>query len=211
MERVMRSSGATDPELTGDFVSTKRKWNDGPTLLVIDVQIGLNSPEYGPRGNPSCLSNVAGLLQAWRGRRLPVIFTRHVSSRPDSPLAPGAPGLAIEAAVAPHPGEPVFDKRTNSPFKLPAFVQALAPPGPHHELVIVGLATDACVTAAAREAKDLGYEVTVVHDACASFDRPSLGGAALPADLVHEVCIAALAASGITLRSTQAQRSALGA
>lgn len=63
----MGSSSTTDPQSTGDCVSTRRKWSDGPTLLVIDGQTGLRSPEYGPRGNASCLPNIARLLQAWTG------------------------------------------------------------------------------------------------------------------------------------------------
>ncbi|MBK1690177.1 nicotinamidase-related amidase [Rubrivivax gelatinosus] len=174
-----------------------------PTLVIVDVQIGLAAPEYGRRCNPRFLLHVEQLLGAWRTAGLAVVFTRHVSSRPGSPLAPGADGLAIEPRVAPASGEPVFDKRTNSAFKQPRFAAALAPAPA--ELVVVGLATDACVTATAREALDLGYRVTVVHDACSTYERRAPAGETLPAELVHDVALAALAASGIRLRSTADQ------
>ncbi|WP_416462902.1 isochorismatase family protein [Rubrivivax gelatinosus] len=171
--------------------------------MIVDVQIGLAAPEYGRRCNPRFLLHVEQLLGAWRTAGLAVVFTRHVSSRPGSPLAPGADGLAIEPRVAPASGEPVFDKRTNSAFKQPRFAAALAPAPA--ELVVVGLATDACVTATAREALDLGYRVTVVHDACSTYERRAPAGETLPAELVHDVALAALAASGIRLRSTADQ------
>ena len=48
--------------------------------------------------------------------------------------------------------------------------------------MIVGIATDACITATAREAKDLGYEVTIVSDACATFERSGPGALRYPAE-----------------------------
>ena len=61
----------------------------------------------------------------------------------------------------------------------------------------VGMATDACITATARETKDLGYVAVVVGEACATFPRPTPEGAAYPAATVQGVSLAALAASGI--------------
>ena len=58
-------------------------------------------------------------------------------------------------------------------------------------LVIAGMQTHMCVEAAARAAADLGFEVTVVADACAT--RPlEYGGAKVPADQVHASTLAAL-------------------
>lgn len=44
---------------------------------------------------------------------------------------------------------------------------------------------------------DLGHSTIVVGEACATFSRLSLAGASIPAALVQEVSLAALAASGI--------------
>jgi len=168
-------------------------------LLVVDMQIGLDEACYGPRHPAHPHPAVAQLLDAWRSAGQAVGYTRHRSSRLGSALSPGAPGTAIHPAVAPANGEPVFDKTTNSAFHHPGFaaaVHALAP----DRVVIAGMATDACITATARDAHDRGLPVTVVGDACATFDRRSLDGTVLRAGTVHDVALAALAASGIDVR-----------
>jgi nicotinamidase-related amidase len=165
-------------------------------LLVIDVQAGLDDPAYGPRSNPSCENKIGALLSAFRQAAYPVIYTRHFSLRPGSRLSPNDPGSQIKNSVAPLNGELVFTKTTNSAFKDAGFSGSLHEFGTR-ELVLVGIATDACVTATAREAKDLGYHVTVVSDGCATFSRASQEGGRYAAELVNDVSLAALAASGM--------------
>jgi nicotinamidase-related amidase len=96
----------------------------------------------------------------------------------------------------------VFPKTTNSAFKNPQFASALAELQTR-DLVLIGIATDACVTATAREAKDLGYAVTLVADACATFPRWVAHGGTFPADTVHQVVLAALVASGMRVVTTR--------
>jgi nicotinamidase-related amidase len=52
--------------------------------------------------------------------------------------------------------------------------------------------TSMCVDATVRAAVDLGFETTVVHDACATCDL-EFGGQAVPAASVHAAFLAALA------------------
>lgn len=165
-------------------------------LIVVDMQVGLDDPHYGERCNPSCEVNVQRLLNAWRNARQPIFYTKHISLRPSSPLARGHPGAAVKQEVAPLEGEAIFEKSVNSALKNPELLAAIQSVNPV-AVVVVGMATDACVTATAREAKDLGHSTIVVGEACATFSRLSLAGASFPADLVHEVSLAALAASGI--------------
>jgi len=70
------------------------------------------------------------------------------------------------------------------------------------ELIIVGLATDACVSASAKEAIELGYAVCVASDACATFDRHTDDGCLLPASSVHEAELGILQAGGIRICAT---------
>ena len=165
-------------------------------LLVIDVQTGLDDPAYGERSNPLCEERIAWLVNSFRSASHPVIYTRHCSLRPGSPLAPDNPGSQIKAVVKPLDEELVFTKTTNSAFKTREFAAELEQSG-LRELAIVGMATDACVTATAREAKDLGYAVTVVSDGCATFARRSTTRETYSAELVQQVSLAALAASGM--------------
>src|SRR5919108_276702 len=76
----------------------------GPALIVLDVQRGFDDASYwGERNNPRCEENIAALLAGWRRAGRPVIFVRHDSREPGSPLAPGQPGNAFKDVVD---GEP---------------------------------------------------------------------------------------------------------
>jgi len=59
------------------------------------------------------------------------------------------------------------------------------------QLVIIGVLTHACVENTARIARDLGYDVTVVDDACATLDPQ-----------VHRNAIAAMALLGVDIVQT---------
>jgi nicotinamidase-related amidase len=72
-------------------------------LVVVDVQLGFADPSWGPRDDPACEANVGRLLGTWRERGDPVVFVRHDSVVPGSPLAPGTPGNAFHPVVT---GEP---------------------------------------------------------------------------------------------------------
>ena len=62
-----------------------------PALLVVDVQKGLEDPAWGRRDNPDCERNIAALIERWREQDRPVVFVRHDSVEPDSPLRPDSP------------------------------------------------------------------------------------------------------------------------
>jgi nicotinamidase-related amidase len=97
-------------------------------LLVIDVQRGFDdAAHWGVRNNPACEANVEALLALWRRRGGPVVFVRHDSPVPTSPLAPSQPGNAFKDVIT---GEPdvLVTKQTNSAFygepDLHAWLQA---------------------------------------------------------------------------------------
>ncbi len=84
-------------------------------LLVIDVQRGFDSPVWGRRNNPDCEQNIATLIEAWRARDWPLVFIRHDSREPDSPLRTESDGNRFKDMVA---GEPdlLVSKNVNSAF-----------------------------------------------------------------------------------------------
>lgn len=177
--------------------------SSGPALLLIDVQQGLDDPKWGARNNPQAELRMAELLAAWRASRRPVIHVRHASRLPDSPLREDLPGHAFKAEAMPRPGEPVFRKDVNSAF-IGTDLEAHLRAGGIEELVVAGLTTDHCVSTTVRMAANLGFRVTVVEDATATFERAGPDGKHYDADSMHQAALASLHGEFATVRNTRA-------
>jgi nicotinamidase-related amidase len=162
-----------------------------PALLVIDVQNAIDDPVWGRRGQPEMEGAIARLLAEWRRRRLPVVHIRHDSTDPASPYRPGTRGNDFKAEVAPQPGEPVIDKRTNSAF-IGTDLMDLLDELQVGQLVVTGVLLENSVEATARMAGNLGFEVVIPGDAVASVDRTDHRGTHWPAEDVHALTLAIL-------------------
>jgi Amidases related to nicotinamidase len=179
-------------------------------LLIIDVQQGFDNPRWGARNNPDAEERIADLLAAWRATGRPVIHVQHLSLEPQSTLREDAPGHAFKREALPIADEPVFQKHVNSGFigtDLEAHLRAKG----IEELVVVGLTTDHCVSSTTRMAGNLGFAVTVVEDATATFERRGPDGTHYSADLMHGAALASLNGEFATIRSAQDILSAVGA
>jgi nicotinamidase-related amidase len=143
----------------------------------------LEDPALGPRNNPACEANIAALIATWRVAGRPLVYVRHDSVRPDSPLRPGQPGNGLKEVVS---GEPdlLVTKHVNSAFfgepDLHVWLQEQGITG----VAVTGIQTNYCVEATARNASDLGYDTLFVLDATHTFDLPAHGGGVILADEV---------------------------
>lgn len=137
-------------------------------LLLIDFQRGFDAPAWGARNNPGAEGCAARLLAHWRAAAAPVIHLRHVSDKPGSPLSPAHGGTAFKPEAAPRPGETVLEKSVNSGFVGTGLTAHLRGAG-IADLVVCGLTTPHCVSTTVRMAANLGFGVTLAHDACAAF------------------------------------------
>ena len=173
------------------------------TLIVIDVQKGFDDPYWGRRNNPGAEENIGLLLDAWRRAGQPVIHVRHDSTYALSPLRPGRPGNDIKEIVKPVRGEPVLAKNVNGAFTGTDLEERLRRSG-SAAVVVVGLTTSHCVSTTARTAGDLGFDVHVVSDATATFERKSPFGALISAEVMHEISLAELHGEFATVIDTQA-------
>lgn len=138
-------------------------------LILIDIQVGMDSPLCGARNNPDAEKNAARLLSFFRRQVAPIVHIRHFSTNPQSPLHPDNGGSALKDIVAPIAGELVFSKTTNSAFigtPLEAHLRNIGAGG----VVIAGLSTPHCVSTTTRMAANLGFEAWLAHDACAAFE-----------------------------------------
>jgi nicotinamidase-related amidase len=174
----------------------------GPALLLIDVQQGMDDPKWGARNNPDAEKRIAELLAAWRAAGQPVIHVQHLSTEPQSPLRPELPGHAFKAEAQPLPDEPVFRKNVNSAF-IGTDLEAHLHTHGIRALVMAGITTDHCVSTTARMAANLGFNVTVVADATATFDRTGPDGRHHSADLMHSAALASLHGEFATVRSAR--------
>jgi nicotinamidase-related amidase len=170
-------------------------------LLLIDLQQGLDEPHWGERNNPEAEQQVAVLLAAWRQAGWPVLHVQHLSQHPDSPLRPEAPGCAFKPDVQPEAGEPVFQKTVNSAF-IGTMLEAYLRQAGIDTLVMVGLTTDHCVSTTARMAGNLGFDVVVVADATATFERTGPDGVHHPAEQMHRLALASLHGEFARVQST---------
>ena len=179
-------------------------------LLLIDVQQGLDDPRYGARNNPDAEQRIADLLAAWRVAGRPVIHVQHLSLEPQSPLREDAPGNAFKAEALPLAGEPVFRKHVNSAF-IGTDLEAHLHANGIKALVVAGITTDHCVSATVRMAGNLGFAVTVVEDATATFERRGPDGTHYSADLMHRVSLASLHGEFATVQRAEDILAAVGA
>lgn len=176
--------------------------SSGTALLLIDVQRGLDDPRCGARNNPDAEHRIAELLAAWRQAGRPVIHVQHLSLEPDSPLREDAPGHVFKSEAMPWADEPVFRKHVNSGFIGTGLEAHLRGRG-IETLVVAGLTTDHCVSTTVRMAANLGFAVTVVEDATATFERRGPDGTHYSAELMHRSALASLHGEFARVRSVR--------
>ena len=160
-------------------------------LVLIDLQIAIDDPRWGPRNNPGAEAAIASLLAAWRAEGLPVIHIRHDSTQADSPYRPDRPGHAFKPEAAPLPGEIVIGKAATSAFIAPDLERALDAIGAT-TLVMAGVLTNNSLEASVRHGGNLGYRIFVVADACWAVDKSDLNGKLWPAQDAHDLSLANL-------------------
>jgi nicotinamidase-related amidase len=153
-------------------------------LLIVDMQQGFDEPWWGQRNNPRAEQHGLRVLEISRMLRHQVVFVRHDSLDPTSPLRPGLRGHAFKPGFEPEEGEWVIGKNFHSAFirtDLEARLRAMN----ISRLAVFGITTDQCVSTTVRMASDLGFQTTLIEDACACFSQVSLKGMQIPAELIH--------------------------
>jgi nicotinamidase-related amidase len=161
-------------------------------LVIVDIQNFYFEKGLVPlTGSVEAADRARVALVAFRLRGLPVVHVRHVPK--SVAIVDGEPVDAqyrIRPEVAPRAGEPVISKQFANSFRETDLLAVLQRMG-IKRLVVAGMQTHMCVEAASRAATDLGFEVVVLHDACAT-RALEFGGRAVPADLVHATALAAI-------------------
>ena len=161
-------------------------------LIVVDIQ-----NDYFPQGKwplvgaEAAADNAARLIAAFREAGDPVVHIRHEFASADAPFfTPGSDGAKLHSKVLNRPDEPVVLKHFVNSFRETNLQSILVEQG-IKDLVIVGSMSHMCIDGITRAAADLGYGVTVIHDACASRDL-EFNGLTVPAAQVHAAFMSAL-------------------
>ena len=159
---------------------------DRLALLVVDVQQGFDDPVWGRRNNPRCEPNIAALLAGWRTAGRPVVFVRHNSVEPDSPLRPGQPGNDFKPVIT---GDPdlLVTKSVNSCFHGEQDLDGWLHDRDLAGVVICGITTNHCCETTARVGGNLGHRVLFALDATHTFDRRSPEGENVSAETLTHV------------------------
>ncbi|MDG4796622.1 isochorismatase family protein [Micromonospora sp. WMMD1082] len=156
-------------------------------LIVIDVQESFRQrPSWSQVSNPAIVDDTATLVDAARAGGHRVFWVLHAEPGSDSVFDPESGFVRLMDGLAVERGEPVLTKTSRNAFTTTNLGQQLTSVGVS-EVVIAGIQTEQCCETTARVAADLGYEVTFVTEATATFPivRPDTG-AVLGTDEVIE-------------------------
>ncbi len=162
-------------------------------LLLIDLQKGFDDEQYwgGNRNNKDAEKKSSMILKKWRELNLPVFHIVHSSQNPISRLHKSHPGFEIKDDVKPIKKEPIIEKEVNSAFIGTNLKAQLENKGIKN-LVIVGLTTNHCVSTSVRMAGNFGFNVLLIADATATFDRKGINGQVFDAEIIHQTALASL-------------------
>jgi nicotinamidase-related amidase len=164
-------------------------------LIVIGLQRDYLADGKLPlAGIERTVERASQLIGLFRTRAMPVIHVRHVAKDPAAGfLLEDTPGIEIDPRVAPEGDDMLITKNYPNAFRDTTLAKVLHVLGAR-ELFFCGAMSNLCVDATVRAAFDMGYQCTVVEDACAAGELV-FGGNVIPASQVHGAFMAALASA----------------
>ncbi len=167
------------PYISGHRNETHRLSREHSALLVIDMQryfLDESSHAYLPASR-GIVGNVSSIIDAFRGRSLPVIYTRHAHLKDEQPgamdrwwkdkIVEGTEMSEIVPELEPKGGEPVLRKSRYSAFVGTDLERMLRERG-ITGIAITGVMTHLCCETTARDAFMRDLDVFFVVDGTAS-------------------------------------------
>ena len=172
-----------------------------PTLIIIDMQRGMQAASAGNRNNPQAEQAIAATLAAWREAKAQVVHVRHISRTPGSPFWPGQTGVEFQAALQPLATEHVVEKNVPDAFINSGLERWLRVRGVD-AVAIVGVSTNNSVESTARTAGNLGFKTYVASDATFAFAKADYNGVMRSAEDVYAMALANLDGEYATVVTT---------
>ncbi|MDY7527331.1 MULTISPECIES: cysteine hydrolase family protein [Cryobacterium] len=165
-------------------------------IVVIDIQKDyFPGGAYPLSGSESAAVVARGVLDSARATGTTVIHFQHIATEADATFfVPGTTGVEIYPLVAPVTPERHFTKGSANAFVDTGLERLLRAENIDH-LVVMGMMSSMCIDATSRAALDLGFAVTIVHNACAA-PAFEFQGTEVPGASVHAAFMAALRDAG---------------
>ncbi|HEX6338529.1 MAG TPA: isochorismatase family protein [Jiangellaceae bacterium] len=138
-------------------------------LVVVDVQKSFQQrPNWAAVSNPAIVKQVNRLVSAAREAGDLVVWVLHSEPGTGTVFDPALGHVRLMDRLVPLDGEQIVTKTSINAFTTTNLQQILTSRG-IRELVICGIQTEQCCETTTRVASDLGYDVTFVTDATATF------------------------------------------
>jgi len=141
-------------------------------LVVIDVQESFRARTlWQAVSNPDIVAQVGRLVDAARANEDLVVWVLHAEPGSGGVFDPARGHVRVVDDLEPGAGEPIITKTSHNAFTTTNLQQVLTERG-IRELTVCGIRTEQCVETTTRVGSDLGYAVTFVTDATATFPIP---------------------------------------
>ena len=142
------------------------------------------------------------ILQCFREHGGQHVHIQHISREPDATFfISGDRGTDIHDSVAHFEGEPIVYKHEPNAFLNTELLELLRS-WEVARIVICGMMTHLDVDATVRAAAELGFQVIVAEDACATRDLQQ-GGTTIPADSVQKTFLGAFKSYARVMKSEE--------
>jgi nicotinamidase-related amidase len=162
-------------------------------LLVIDIQNDyFSGGKYELYQPVEAANNARAAIDYFREKKYPVYYAQHIFASDDAPFFQPSDqvGTKIHDTVYPLAGEKVIVKHAPDSFHQTDLDASLKAEG-IDTLVVCGMMSHICIDTTVRTATNHGYNVILLHDACATREL-EWQGKKLPAETVHAVFMASL-------------------
>jgi nicotinamidase-related amidase len=161
-------------------------------LIIIDIQNDYFDVGAMPVvGSDAASNNARLILDSFREATLPIIHVQHIATRKTATFfLPNTVGAEIHDKVKPLENEKIIVKHYPNSFRETELLDYLKRED-IIDLVVCGMMTHMCVDATVRAAKDFGFTITLIGDACATKDQ-EINGEIVKAEEVHKSFLAAL-------------------
>lgn len=171
-------------------------------LILIDIQNDyFNNGKCELFQSKETAENAKKILLFFRENNLPVIHIKHISTdKTASFFLPHTYGSEINKTVFPLDNEEIIIKHTPDSF-FKTGLQNFLEEKNITNLVICGMMSHMCIDTSVRAAKKLGYDITLISDACTTKNL-SWDNIEIHADTVHQVFMASLQNSFADVKNT---------